>query len=87
MSKRKSIVESFGLISADLDAARTERLSPSGQAAQPPRVGAGVIGATHRAIGDIREERDRLKALLESGTAGTLMLEPDLVDPSPFPDQ
>lgn len=87
MSKRKSIVESFGLISADLDAARTERLSSSGEVDQPARVGAGVIGAAHRAIGDIREERDRLKALLESGTAGAVMLAPEVVDPSPFPDR
>lgn len=54
----------------------------------PSRVGAGVIGATQRTLTEIREERDRLIAMLESGEAGGLRdLDPELVDPSPFPDR
>jgi ParB family chromosome partitioning protein len=49
------------------------------------RLGAGIIGATQRSIAEIREERDRLLALVAKG--GSQQLEPDLIDPSPFPDR
>ena len=58
---------------------------------QPPvgglaqRVGASVIGATQRSIAELREERDRLQALVEAG--GTREIEPTLIDPSPFHDR
>lgn len=88
-SPRKSLVASFGLLSAQLG---NEQTAPEQQAtelapAPPPRVGAGVIGAAHRAIDDIRSERDRLKALLESGGGSIKEIDPALIDPSPFPDR
>jgi ParB family transcriptional regulator, chromosome partitioning protein len=91
MSKnpRKSIVASFGLLSADLEAAPAGNDAPA-QSPQPPssgRVGAGVIGAAHRAIDDIRSERDRLRAMLEAGGGAVQELDPRLIDPSPYPDR
>lgn len=90
MTKRaggKSILANFGSFSqpeagvAELPAAET-RLAMT----QPsPRVGAGVIGATQRSLTELREERDRLKALVDAG--GGVDLDPKLVDPSPFPDR
>ena len=92
MSKRssgKSILANFG--------AFAEPAPPAGDAvqgdggtrplpAQPlARVGAGVIGATHRSLSDLREQRDRLQALVDAGVG--VELDPDLIDPSPFPDR
>lgn len=85
-SSRKSIVASFGLLSAELE----NKLADDGQpapAASTQRVGAGVIGAAHRAIDDIRSERDRLKALVESGGGAVRDLDAALIDPSPYPDR
>lgn len=85
-SSRKSIVASFGLLSAELE----NRLESDQQPSVPSagnRVGAGVIGAAHQAIGDIRSERDRLKALVESGGGAVRELDPSLIDPSPYPDR
>jgi ParB family chromosome partitioning protein len=88
-SPRKSIVASFGLLSAELEgrqpAAEPAPASPA--PAQSGRVGAGVIGAAHRAIGDIREERDRLRAIVESGGGWIQDLDPHVIDPSPYPDR
>ncbi|NLS01543.1 plasmid partitioning protein RepB [Rhizobium sp. P38BS-XIX] len=94
MSKnpRKSIVASFGLLSASLENSDAE-VAPAASdpsQAQPPqttRVGAGVIGAAHRAIGDIRAERDRLRAIIESGEGSIHDLDPKTIDPSPYPDR
>jgi ParB family chromosome partitioning protein len=85
-SSRKSIVASFGLLSAELENKLAEDQQPS-PPAPSPRVGAGVIGAAHRAIDDIRSERDRLKALVESGGGAVRELDPSLIDPSPYPDR
>jgi ParB family chromosome partitioning protein len=89
-SPRKSIVASFGLLSAELESNQAaDQLQPS-QAPAPlggNRVGAGVIGAAHRAIDDIRSERDRLKAIVESGGGAVRELDPSLIDPSPYPDR
>ncbi|MBD9388026.1 plasmid partitioning protein RepB [Agrobacterium sp. AGB01] len=91
MSKgsRKSIVASFGLLSAELENHLKGEVSAPAVAPQAAnnRVGAGVIGAAHRAIDDIRAERDRLKALVEAGGGSLLMLDTAVVDPSPYPDR
>lgn len=88
MSKtpRKSIVASFGLLSAELENKLTEAPAPSAPS-QGGRVGAGVIGAAHRAIDDIRSERDRLKAIVESGGGAVREIDPSIIDPSPYPDR
>lgn len=88
-SPRKSIVASFGLLSAQLGSEdrAPEKVTPELAPVTPPRVGAGVIGAAHRAIDDIRSERDRLKALLESGGGLVRDIDTALIDPSPFPDR
>ncbi|MCG5478624.1 plasmid partitioning protein RepB [Sinorhizobium alkalisoli] len=87
-SPRKSIVASFGLLSAELEnKLADDRQSAPTVSSSASRVGAGVIGAAHRAIDDIRSERDRLKALVESGGGAVRELDPSLIDPSPFPDR
>ncbi|APO77297.1 plasmid partitioning protein RepB 1 (plasmid) [Rhizobium etli 8C-3] len=89
-SPRKSIVASFGLLSAELEsdqAADQQQPSVSPAPSAGNRVGAGVIGAAHRAIDDIRTERDRLKALLEAGGGSVRDMDPSLIDPSPYPDR
>ncbi len=85
-SSRKSIVASFGLLSAELENKLADDPQPT-PAAPSPRVGAGVVGAAHRAIDDIRAERDRLKAIVEAGGGAILDLDPALIDPSPYPDR
>jgi ParB family chromosome partitioning protein len=82
MSKRpasKSIIANFALSSADNGTPAPAPLQPFA------RVGAGVIGATQRSLSEIREERDRLQALVAAG--GGLELDSGLIDPSPFPDR
>ena len=77
----KSIIANFALSTSEPD------LSPALLSRSQPiaRVGAGVIGATQRTLSDIREERDRLQALVATGAG--LDLDPNLIDPSPFPDR
>jgi ParB family chromosome partitioning protein len=90
-SPRQSIVASFGLLSAELES--DQALESEASNVPPPpastgaRVGAGVIGAAHRAIDDIRAERDRLKAIVEAGGGAIRELDPSLIDPSPYPDR
>ncbi|CAN7544209.1 plasmid partitioning protein RepB [Rhizobium sp. LjRoot98] len=87
-SPRKSIVANFGLLSAALENELTDDQQPAAPAPSPSnRVGAGVIGAAHRAIDDIRSERDRLKALVEAGGGAVRELDPSHIDPSPYPDR
>ena len=86
----KSILQNFGAFPAPKAEPATEGDTDAGASApaspQPlPRVGAGVIGATQRSLGELRAERDRLKALVEAG--GGTELDPALIDPSPFPDR
>jgi len=90
MAKRprgKSILANFGSFSEPEAAVTDFPAAEVGLAAvQPlPRVGAGVIGATQRSLTELREERDRLKALVDAG--GAAELDPKLIDPSPFPDR
>ncbi|AEI04449.1 replication protein B (plasmid) [Afipia carboxidovorans OM5] len=81
----KSIVGNFGkFISGEA--------SPSSPAETPSpprvvRVGAGVIGQAGRSIQQLKDERDRLQELLASGNGGTVDIDPNLVDPSPFDDR
>lgn len=84
MSKKpsaKSIIANFGVLAAPGHSAS----GPPVPSPAPSRVGAGVIGATQRTLSEIREERDRLAALVASG--GGLELATDIIDPSPFPDR
>lgn len=88
-NKRRSILANFGSFSeteaksADPSTAPAPKLDP--QVPAPIRVGAGVIGATQRSLAELREERDRLQSLVDSG--GGSELDPSLIDPSPFPDR
>ena len=77
----KSIIANFALSTSEADPAPAPR--PRSQPVA--RVGAGVIGATQRTLSDIRDERDRLQALVATG--GGLELDPTAIDPSPFPDR
>lgn len=80
----KSILQNFGAFTQpSSDDTTGPTASPSG--GHTPRVGAGVIGATSRSLVELREERDRFKAIAEAG--GWFELDPSLVDPSPFPDR
>lgn len=87
MSKKpagKSIIANFGAISA-ISPVLEEGCVPRVPLQPIARVGAGVIGATQRSLSDIREERDRLQAIVAAG--GGLEITPSLIDPSPFPDR
>ncbi len=90
MSKKpnsKSIIANFGALSSTAPE-EPELAADEQRPAQRtlPRVGAGIIGATQRSLAEIREERDRLLALVESGAA-IQEIDPDLIEPSPFPDR
>lgn len=88
---RRSIVASFGAMSLTASEVEVDEkpldTSPSPAHQTIPRVPAGVIGATQRTLSDIREERDRLQAIVDAGTAGVAELDAELIDPSPFPDR
>lgn len=77
----KSIIANFALSTSESE----EPLASRPRSQPVARVGAGVIGATQRTLSDIRDERDRLQALVNAG--GGLQLDPILIDPSPFPDR
>ena len=77
----KSIIANFALSTSDVE----QVPNPRPRLEPVARVGAGVIGATQRTLSDIRDERDRLLALVAAG--GGLELDPTLIDPSPFPDR
>lgn len=83
---RKSIIANFGaLLGSQASPSKDSAEEPNVVARPMARVGAGVIGATQRTLTDIREERDRLRAQLEAG--GGLELDPNVIEPSPFPDR
>lgn len=81
----KSIVGNFSKFLSS-EAATPTAASPPSPAA-PTRVGAGVIGAAGRSIQQLKDERDRLQELVASGTGGTIEIDPNLIDPSPFEDR
>ncbi len=80
---KRSILASFASYTpqqSDTEAAETIGTDPSPSSRVP-----GVIGATQRTLAELREERDQLKALAEAG--GEIELDPEVIDPSPFPDR
>ncbi|MCZ7497414.1 plasmid partitioning protein RepB (plasmid) [Aminobacter sp. SR38] len=80
---RKSILANFASYTPQQRELEQEN-APSEPTTSSSRV-AGVIGATQRTLAELREEREELKAQLEA--SGELELDPELVDPSPFPDR
>ncbi|RWD19035.1 MAG: plasmid partitioning protein RepB, partial [Mesorhizobium sp.] len=82
-SGRKSILASFASYTPQQNEAQAPNAGT--EAPTPSSRVAGVIGATQRTLAELREERDELKALLEA--SGEVELDPELVDPSPFPDR
>ncbi len=82
---RKSIIANFGALLNSPDS--SDGMSNKSEAPVRPvsRVGAGVIGATQRTLSDIREERDQLREQLARG--GGVELDPEAIEPSPFPDR
>ncbi|WNJ87953.1 plasmid partitioning protein RepB [Bosea sp. 685] len=88
---RRSIVSSFGAMSLNASEVQADEktldVAPAPSLPTTPRVPAGVIGAAQRTLSDIREERDRLQAIVDAGIAGLAELNAELIDPSPFPDR
>ena len=86
-TRSKSIIASFGALSSRMpDEGNGAEPGDTSVASRPAgRFGAGIIGATQRSIAEIREERDRLLAVVAKG--GAQELDPNLIDPSPFPDR
>ncbi|TDQ60434.1 ParB family chromosome partitioning protein [Maritalea mobilis] len=86
MSKRKSIVSSFGDLTGD--SAKPKAAEPNSDDKQKPpnRVAAGIIGTTQRTLSQLREERDQLLAQAQSADK-ILKLDPEKIDPSPFQDR
>ncbi|MFT4184424.1 MAG: plasmid partitioning protein RepB [Rhizobium sp.] len=80
---KRSILASFASYTPQQgasEASREESVTSAPSSRTP-----GVIGATQRTLAELREERDQLRALAEAG--GEVELEPELIDPSPFPDR
>ncbi len=88
-AKKASRTQMFGALVNSI--AETNKSSNSGEAtkAPSPRVGSGVVAATKESIiSELREERDRLKAQLsDHPTSDVVELDPQKIDPSPFPDR
>lgn len=86
MSKRKSIVSSFGGFATQPPRADIESVAKIGTGKTTTRVGAGIVGATKRSLTELREERDQLLAAVQDGDT-ILSIDPSLIDPSPFRDR
>ena len=87
MSKRKSIVSSFGdLTNSDQSESKSESVAVTEKSKPVKRVGAGIIGATSRSLTNLREERDQLLESLKDGDK-ILKIDSNLIDPSPFRDR
>lgn len=82
---KRSILASFAAYTATTTPTGDEALAGADMPYLANRVGAGVIGATQRSLSELREERDRLKATVSTG--GSIEIDPNLIDPSPFPDR
>jgi ParB family chromosome partitioning protein len=87
MTKRKSIVSSFGdFTKPEEPQDKSQPSSTTAQKSAVKRVGAGIVGATRRSLTDLREERDKLLESLEDGD-NLLMIDAKLIDPSPYNDR
>lgn len=88
MSKRKSIVSAFGDFRNDpeADTPKAEDKKDDTTPKASNRVAAGIVGATQRTMTQIREERDRLLEQVADDSR-VIMLDPGIVDPSPFRDR
>lgn len=84
MSKRRSLVSSFGDLTKEGREERTDAPSPA--PARSRRVGAGAVAAAKRPVEEMRQEIERLKGMVEGGR-GLVEIDPTLIDPSPFPDR
>ncbi|TPW27342.1 plasmid partitioning protein RepB [Martelella alba] len=83
---RKSILANFASYAPAAPPSPDSEAETKANAERPKtRVGAGIVEATHRSLTELREERDRLRALVEQG--GAAEIDPDLIDPSPYPDR
>ncbi|WP_176086743.1 plasmid partitioning protein RepB [Martelella sp. HB161492] len=83
---RKSILANFASYAPAAPPSPDGEAEAKSNAERPKaRVGAGIVEATHRSLTELREERDRLRALVEQG--GGAEIDPELIDPSPFPDR
>lgn len=90
MTKRKSIVSSFGDFTgaSKPSAESAPKKADEAHSGSPPktRVSAGIIGATKRSLTELREERDTLLASVKDGDV-VVTLDTTLIDPSPFRDR
>ncbi|WP_424984250.1 plasmid partitioning protein RepB [Maritalea sp. S77] len=86
MSKRKSIVSSFGDLTGDSAKPKSTEPTPEEKQKTPGRVAAGIIGTTQRTLSQLREERDQLLADAQSADK-IIKLDADRIDPSPFQDR
>ncbi|MEL6660860.1 MAG: plasmid partitioning protein RepB [Bacteroidota bacterium] len=87
MSKKRSIVSSFGDFRSNQEAVQpAESSTRADDRPKPSRVSAGIVASTQRTMTQIREERD---ALLEQANSSrqVLSLGPALIEPSPFRDR
>lgn len=86
MSKRKSIVSSFGDYRSDEPSQQGKQVEEKSSKQKASRVPAGIIGTTQRTLTQIREERDALLEQAENGTQ-IITLDHSVIDASPFRDR
>lgn len=91
-AKKTSRTQMFGALVnsiAESNKGEAEESAKSPAPARNQRVGSGVVAATKETvIAELRQERDKLKAqLAEQPASDVIELDPQIVDPSPFPDR
>ncbi|WP_321342254.1 plasmid partitioning protein RepB [uncultured Cohaesibacter sp.] len=91
-AKKTSRTQMFGaLVNSIAETSKTQAGEEQKTSSQPhnQRVGSGVVAATKETvIAELRQERDRLKTqLAEKPASDVVELDPNQVDPSPFPDR